>query len=133
MKTKWDITFSLEIKLQLKYKICCLSPEVGGTDSSGAIVDLAWEIRILFAYKRCLCCSSFTLIVAKIINLDCFTCTPTDILTSHWWHFIKINLVHEQIQNLITNTTKKELSNLIQMFWSYARTYIFAIHFYSYC
>ena len=57
MKTKSDVIFHLEIKLQLKYKIwsyvfCRLSPEVDGTDSSGAVVDLAWEIRILFASKR---------------------------------------------------------------------------------
>ena len=77
-----------------------------------------------------------SLVVSKIINSACVTRTTTDILTSQWWHFlITVNLVdeHEKTRNLITNTTKKELSYLMQSIWIYARRYISAIHIYLYC
>ena len=131
-----NLPFRNKITIQIQNLIICvLSP-------------LAWSRRNVFfrsrsrsrlKYLNSVCLQTLPMLFFlhsrcfEDINLDYFTRTPTDILTSHWWHFIRINLFHEKTPNLITNTTKKELSNLMQTFWSYARTCIFAVHFYSYC
>ena len=47
------------------------------------------------------------------------------------YNFLKITF-YTNLVLIITNTTKKELSNLMQLFSSYVRTYISEIHFYLY-
>ena len=80
-----------------------------------------------------------TLLMLFFLHFHCFKNYKLWLLYADWYFDVSLVAFYQDKPSPWKNTkpnnkhNKKELSNLMQSFWSYARTYILPIHFYSYC